>query len=93
MRSALRLSRHADLKTRREGDILVLPERAVRLAGSGGEILRLCTIPRSEDDIVAAIRLRYPESAEVDREVREFLGQMLRIGALVACEDAGDDPT
>ena len=35
------LSRHAALKTRADGDVLVLPERAIRLGGSGGEILRL----------------------------------------------------
>jgi pyrroloquinoline quinone biosynthesis protein E len=37
----LALSPHAAVKVRAEGELLVLPERALRLGGSGGEILRL----------------------------------------------------
>ena len=79
----LRLSRHAALKTRREGAVLVLPERAIRLGGSGGEILQLFDRPRSEREIVACLRARYPESGEVETEVAAFLAKMLGLGALV----------
>ena len=80
----LALSRHAALKRRREGDVLVLPERAIRLGGSGGEILRLFDRPRSADEIVAALRERYPSSEALDTDVNAFLAQMRRLSALVA---------
>ena len=41
------LSRHAELKVRAEGEILVMPERTMRLRGSTAEILRVCIEPLS----------------------------------------------
>lgn len=79
----LHLSSHASLKTRREGAVLVMPERAIRLGGSGGEILRLFDRPRTTDEIVANLRARYPDSGEVDAEVSGFLKRMTDLGALV----------
>ncbi|MEZ4334624.1 MAG: pyrroloquinoline quinone biosynthesis protein PqqE [Myxococcota bacterium] len=76
------LSRHAALKARRQGDVLVLPERAIRLGGSGGEILRLLDRPRSADEVVAALERRYAGSAGVAEETRAFLAQMRRVGAI-----------
>ncbi len=87
----LALSRHAELKTRFHGDVLVLPERAIRLGGSGAEILRLCGGGRSADAIVAALRERYPERPELEREVLGFLARMLDLGGLVEPEAAPGD--
>ena len=82
------LSRHAALKSRREGDLLVLPERAIRLGGSGGEILRLFERPCRTDEAVARMRERYSESTELDQEVNAFVARMLRVGALVREQSA-----
>ena len=81
--SPLSLSRHAALKTRAQGDVLVLPERAVRIGGSGGEILRLCEGLRDPRAIIDEMRRRYPEAPELETEVALFLREMLTIGALV----------
>ncbi len=84
------LSRHADLKCRNEGDILVLPERAVRLGGSGGEILRLCDGRHRGDAIVTAMRERYPESPEIEAEIFTFLDAMFELGGIVLLDDAAE---
>jgi pyrroloquinoline quinone biosynthesis protein D len=76
------VSRHAALKTRAEGDILVLPERAIRLGGSGGEILRLCDPPRGRDAIVAEMQSRYPDTNEMGVVVDQFLAEMIELGGL-----------
>ncbi len=92
------LSRHAALKRRAEGDVLVLPERALRLGGSGGEILHLCDGRLTEADIVATLRERYgvsdaatggPGEDAVEREVQRFLQEMRSAGAIV---DAAAEP-
>lgn len=80
----LRLSPHAALKSRGRSDILVLPERAIRLAGSGGEILRLFEEPCSADEAGARLRARYPASPGVEEEVGAFVARMHAAGALVA---------
>lgn len=88
----LRLSRHAALKSRREGDVLVLPERAIRLGGSGGEILRLLDRPRSPRELVERLQQRYPTGEGVAEDTRAFLAQLQRVGALEAADDdAGRD--
>lgn len=79
----LRLSKHAELKTRAEGDILVLPEQAIRLGGSGGEILRLVSRGETAASITATLLERYPDSAEVASEVRQFLEAMLANGGIL----------
>ncbi|MBJ20280.1 MAG: PqqD family peptide modification chaperone [bacterium] len=76
------LSRHAALKTRADGDVLVLPERAIRIGGSGGEILRICEGGRGRDEIVAKMRERYPETPEIETEVDRFLAEMIELGGL-----------
>ena len=81
---SLALSKHADLKTRAEGDILVLPERAIRIRGSGGEILRLVIEGGSAYSIGVAMRKRYPESNEIESDVLDFLQQMLDAGGITA---------
>lgn len=76
------LSRHAALKSRTGGDVLVLPERAIRIGGSGGEILRLCEGGRSRDEIVREMKARYPETAGIESEVDRFLAEMLELGGV-----------
>lgn len=78
-----RLSRHAALKTRADGDVLVLPEQAIRLGGSGGEILRLCGEGRTVDELVAALGARYPDAEGLDAEVARFLAEMRALGGVV----------
>jgi pyrroloquinoline quinone biosynthesis protein D len=85
------LWRHAALKTRGEEDVLVLPERAIRLGGSGGEILRLCNDERTGRDIVATMQARYPDAHQIDAEVVAFLAEMVALGGLVAAPpEAGE---
>ena len=86
----LGLSRHASLKSRAEGDVLVLPERAIRLGGSGSEILRLCEGGRTRAEIVDVMRSRYPETPEIEIEVDRFLAEMLELGGLARSQfDSG----
>lgn len=80
----LALTRHADLKQRRDGDVLVLPERAIRIGGSGGEILRLCDGDRSAREVVGEMQARYPDTPEIESQVTTFLAEMLDLGGLVA---------
>lgn len=100
----LALSPQAAVKVRAEGELLVLPERALRLGGSGAEILGLVgesgTGParrptrsaRSGRAIVAAMRGRYPDQAEsVESEVVRFLAEMIEIGGVVVGEVAGEE--
>lgn len=77
------LSPHAALKRRAEGDILVLPERAIRLGGSGGQILRLCDGEHTGHELIATMRDRYPEDSQIDEEVASFLSEMSRLGGIV----------
>lgn len=87
----LSLTPHADLKRRRHGDVLVLPERALRLAGSGGEILRLFDRPKTASGVVAILRDRYPASESLESDVRAFLAEMQRLGALAPTRPDGAD--
>lgn len=77
------LSPHAALKTRADEEILVLPERAIRLRGSSGEILRLCKERRSARDVIAEMQLRYPNTPQIGAEVGRFLSEMLETGGLI----------
>lgn len=79
----LQISKHADLKTREDGAILVLPERAIRLSGSAAEILQLVSKHRSVESILTLMRDRYPDAPEIEDEVLDFLEEMLRLGGLI----------
>jgi pyrroloquinoline quinone biosynthesis protein D len=80
-------SRHADLKSRENGDVLVLPERALRIGGSGGEILRICQGGTTAEIIVATMRTRYPETPGIETEVLAFLEEMFELGGIVIGND------
>jgi hypothetical protein len=83
----LGISRHADLKSRANGDVLVLPERAIRIGGSGAEILRLVAEGRTGESILATMRDRYSESPEIASEVLGFLEEMLALGGVVCLDE------
>lgn len=76
------LSRHAALKRRPQGDVLVLPERAIQLSGSGPEILALCDGTRTADAIAALLAERYAGEKGIEAEVDRFLAEMTRLGGL-----------
>jgi len=61
---------------------VVLPERAVRLGGSGREILEACDGTRTVDEVGAELRRRHPETAHIEADVYEFLEQMERLGVV-----------
>ena len=84
---SLGISRHADLKTRTDGSILVLPERAIRLGGSGAEILRLVAEHRSVGSVLRAMGDRYPDSPDLASLVLGFLEQMLSLGGIVDLDE------
>ena len=78
----LDLARHPALKTRPGGDVLVLPERAIRVGGTGGEILRIVQGGRRRAEIVEEMRRRYPGTPEIDAQVEAFLAEMLELGGI-----------
>ena len=84
------LSRHAALKIRAQGHVLVLPERAIRLEGSGGEILELVDGTRTRDEITAVLDERYPGTDGLAAEVDRFLGEMTAMGGVVPLDGAGE---
>jgi len=58
-----------------QGDMLVMPEGAIRLRGTGKEIIALCDGVRTVSDIVAALRTKYStkDPAELEKETLDFL--------------------
>ncbi len=79
-----RLAAHA-LVRRDEADdrtLVVLPERAVRVSGSGDEILALCDGVRSRERIAGELAARHPEVEALSDDVHRFLEQMERLGVL-----------
>ena len=71
-----RLSLHAQLRSEDESCLVVLPERAVRLGGSGQEILAACDGERSVEEVAAEMRRLRPEVDGIEADVYEFLEQM-----------------
>ncbi len=83
----LGISRHADFKSRAHGDVLVLPEQAIRVGGSGAEILRLVTEGHCAGSILRTMRTRYRDSSEIESEVLGFLERMLSLGGIVCLDE------
>lgn len=79
-----RLAGHALLRDEPDGgQVVVLSERAVRVAGSGSEILALCDGERTGSDVSRAMAERHPESErKVSDDVHDFLEEMATAGAL-----------
>jgi pyrroloquinoline-quinone synthase len=82
-----RLARGAALRHEGSDTLVVLPERAVRLSGSGREILDLCDGVRSALEIAAELARRHPDEEDVSADAHEFLDEMQRLGVLEC--DAG----
>ena len=83
------LARHAALKRRRQhGDVLVLPEQAIRLHGSGAEILRLCDSRRDRDEILRVLEARYPGTPDLAGELDRFLAEMIEMVGLELTDPA-----
>jgi pyrroloquinoline-quinone synthase len=77
-----RLARRAQPRLDDAEPLVVLPERAVRLTGSGPEILRLCDGARSAQEIAAALRARHGGAQRVWDDAHDFLDAMRRQGVL-----------
>jgi pyrroloquinoline-quinone synthase len=78
-----RLASHAQLRDEEEGQtLIVLPERAVRLGGSGREILDLCDGERTAVDIARTLCGRHPDLEAIWDDVHHFIEQMDRLGVL-----------
>ncbi|WP_067462251.1 pyrroloquinoline quinone biosynthesis peptide chaperone PqqD [Actinomadura macra] len=65
----------------RDADLLLMPERAVRLSGTGGRILRLCDGSRTVDGIITELRRMFPD-APLSDEVPAFLERVRAEGWL-----------
>ena len=52
-----------------------MPEGAIRLKGSGAEIVALCDGNRTVEEILAALKIKYPSSSldQLESETLEFL--------------------
>lgn len=94
--SCPRLVAHALLREEPDGtQVVVLAERAVRVGGSGREILALCDGVRTGSEIAALMRAQNPdaEAGRIEDDTHDFLEEMHRTGAIefapVAPESAG----
>ncbi|QXJ25591.1 pyrroloquinoline quinone biosynthesis peptide chaperone PqqD [Actinomadura graeca] len=65
----------------RGADLLLMPERAVRLSGTGGRILRLCDGSRTVDGIITELSRAFPD-APLSDEVPAFLERVREEGWL-----------
>ncbi len=64
------------------GSLVVLPERAVRLGGSGREILEACDGARSVEDVAMQLRAQHADVAQIESDVYAFIEQMQQLGVL-----------
>jgi pyrroloquinoline-quinone synthase len=85
------LASHALLREEDDGElVVVLSERAVRVGGSGREILDLCNGHRSGSDVAEAMAARHPDAANVVDQTHDFLEEMGQAGALRFDPEAPD---
>jgi pyrroloquinoline-quinone synthase len=74
---------HALLREEADGSqMVVLSERAVRVGGSGSEILSLCDGARSGNDVAETMRARHADVGRVWDDVHDFFEEMAGAGAL-----------
>ena len=66
--------------------MLVLAERAVKLGGSGLEIVRLCDGERTCQEIAEALAIRHPDEPEVRFDVYDFVEKLVELKALTLHE-------
>ena len=65
-----------------DSSTLVLPERALRLGGSGREILALCDGSRTGNAVALEMCTRHPDGAQVFDDVHDFLQELDGLRAL-----------
>ena len=67
-----------------QGDVLLIPEGAMRLKGPARTILELCDGERALSEIVLELRRRYPseDAARIEMEAVAFLTRMRDRGVL-----------
>ena len=82
-----RLARHAMLRPGGDATMVVLPERAVEIAGSGVAILEHCDGQRRGQDIATAMRAQHPDAGEVENDVYDFIQSMHEVGVLEYAEE------
>jgi coenzyme PQQ biosynthesis protein PqqD len=78
-----RLSPHALPRFDDDEPMVVLSERAVKLGGSGREILELCDGTRSTLAIVDRLSERHPQEPRLAEDVHHFVEQMAKLSVLV----------
>lgn len=78
-----RLSPHALARLDDDEPMIVLSERAVKLGGSGREILQLCDGARTTLDVVAELAARHPEEPDLAEDVHHFVEEMTKLSVLV----------
>jgi pyrroloquinoline quinone biosynthesis protein D len=61
-----------------QGDMLLIPEGALRLAGTGRKIVERCDGQHSVDDIVRELKAEYSsvEPSRIEAEVNTFLERL-----------------
>jgi pyrroloquinoline-quinone synthase len=74
------LARAAALRA--DESLVVLPERAVRISGSGLAIFAFCDGTRSVEAVAQEMRQRHPAPETVERDCYAFLEEMERLGVL-----------
>jgi pyrroloquinoline-quinone synthase len=77
-----RLSPHALARLGDAEPMLVLPERALKLQGSGAELIALCDGARTALEIAEQFRARHPDAPGAWDDAHDFMDAMLREGAL-----------
>lgn len=77
-----RLHPHAQQRLDDAEPMVVLPERAVKLGGSGREILALCDGQRTTLEVVEELARRHPQEAHLREDVHHFVEQMARLAVL-----------
>jgi pyrroloquinoline-quinone synthase len=77
-----RLSPHALARLGDAEPMLVLPERALKLQGTGAELIALCDGERTALEIAEQFRSRHPDAASAWDDAHDFLDAMLREGGL-----------
>ncbi len=76
------LSPHAIARLDDAEPMLVLAERAVKLGGSGLEIVRLCDGRHTSLEIADALAEAHPDEPHVRADVHEFIEKLVGLGAL-----------
>ena len=65
-----------------DGAVVVLPERAVMIRGSGGEILALCDSKHMTCEIATAFHAMHLDAPSAGDDVHDFIDEMRRAGVL-----------